>query len=249
MKFSFFYCLTSLDAEAARACGRSEPTSGNEALPAPLAQIDHISILECDYENGARLQPVGFRLTTLERGKHGSEDDIISLLDIDLAIAASEPGSFSTTLASISSVLFYRALKHGVDLIILGGEPGDKGRVFGSILDPVAVEGQPRPTFPERCAGLGIPLLAAMEALPGDDPTSLARLSEVCACAGWLLTLLLSFPGNSHRVRKNWEQLAQWIEADPSRQHLHPFASASPLRGDSADTQPAGDGDPGSNPD
>lgn len=221
MKVLFTYVVTSPDEQRSLL---------EDACPASLARVDQVTVLEADFGNGALFRPQGFRFQTFTRDDTCSEAEVIGALDLTLTMASAEPGTLLGSLDEQNEILFYRGLRHRVAMLTLCGELSENGRVFGILPGPVSRIGRNAAGFANECRGIGIPLDAALADLAqhgADDAQSVRQLGEICATAGWLLTLFLVLPSAPRVVRECWQKLAHWIEADPARRHLARFAEAS----------------------
>lgn len=220
--------------ERPEASGEEQDALLGATCPAPLVRVDQATILEADFGNGALFRPQGFRFQTYTRGDTLSEAEVIGALDLTLSLARAEPGTLLGSLDEDNEILFYRGLRHRVAMLTLCGELSENGRVFGTLPGPVSRTGRKTAGFAHECRGIGIPLdvaLADLAEYGTDDADSLRQFGEICATAGWLLTLFLVLPSSPRLVRDCWQKLAHWIEADPARSHLARFAEASALEG------------------
>ncbi len=223
MKHVIYILQTSLDTDAAALCD-FDPSL---PIPAPLSRIDAVVLFEVDYGNGASRAPLGFCVSTLARGDAQDEAELIRFLDMSMLIAQIEPGTACYCYDNASAVVFYRGIKHGVELNAANGTPALDGRAFGIQLTPRRAESLPPETLAQVFASLGIPRHASHTSLDADDPDYLRKHGEIEAVAGWLLCLMLENASDPAMVRAGWNQLGAWIEADPSRSHLRHFAHAT----------------------
>ena len=223
MKQIFWVIHTSLDQTAADICGFKEKSDNQHAIPAPLQQIDQVVVFAADFGRGLSRVPEDFSIKTLGL----DEAQLISYLDISCLAAAAEPGSEIFAFGHSTKTVFYRALRHRLDLYSLAGVKQICGRTFDQDLIARDADDSLSPTMAQTCAGLGVPLSEALAALSDDDEDAVIKLGEIEALAGWLLCLLLENPNGHRLIEQSWARLADWIEEDPKRQHLLAFAHAA----------------------
>ena len=226
MKQIFWVIHTSLDETAAEICGFQEKNDNPHAIPAPLQQIDQVVVFAADFGRGLSRVPEDFSIKTLGH----DEAQLISYLDLSCLAAAAEPGSEIFAFGQSTKTVFYRALRHRLDLYSLSGVKHICGRTFDQDLIARDADDTLSPTLAQTCAGLGVPLSEALAALSDDDQGAVIKLGEIEALAGWLLCLLLENPSGHRLIEQIWDRLADWIEDDPKRQHLMPFANAADSR-------------------
>lgn len=234
MKQIFFFIDTSLDEEAAAACGFVPDPAMPGAIPAPLRRIERGTMLIADCGSGATQTPHAFQIVSIARSDDVSEGMLIGYFDMLLYKTSAEPGTVQYSYDGMGQAMFYRGLRHQVQLLSFHGINSERGRVLSLPISPVAAQGEPPATHALQCAGLGIPLCEAIDAISGTAPESVetlaAKLAEIQVCAGWLLVMMLANPLDPERVHTAWDRLAAWIEDDPDRQHLLPFAKAGIAR-------------------
>ena len=140
---------------------------------------------------------------------------LLNKLDLDLILASIEPGS-QVFCEDATATLIYRTTKHRLDPLILSGEQTGDGRALGQVIDPVVPAGQPRPTFRQQAAGLGIPYSLAANLVSDDDPAWEHKFGQISVCAMALVALLLYSPDATRIADATWAVMADWIEADPN---------------------------------
>ena len=215
MKYAFFHVQTSVDQEAADACGWTPNPEAPNEIPAPLAQIDCATVLVLDCGRGASRSPHSVDLQQYCRSESMTEAQLLNKLDLDLILASIEPGS-QVFCEDATATLIYRTTKHRLDPLILSGEQTGDGRALGQVIDPVVPAGQPRPTFRQQAAGRGIPYSLAANLVSDDDPAWEHKFGQISVRAMALVALLLYSPDATRIADATWAVMADWIEADPN---------------------------------